>query len=149
MDMLPAEIRTACLSDSEAIGRLCGQLGYPQAIPTVNGRLAEILGKDDQVIYVAVTAGSNEICGWVHALRICYLESEPFAEIGGLVVDAGQRRQGAGRALMQAAEAWAVTQGLKSVRLRSNILREGAHRFYQSIGYVIEKSQYTFVKDLG
>jgi ribosomal protein S18 acetylase RimI-like enzyme len=77
-----------------------------------------------------------------------YFEIEPFAEIGGLVIAEQQRGLGAGRALMQAAEAWALQQGLQSVRLRSNATRTGAQAFYRRIGYEVEKTQTAFFKQL-
>jgi len=49
---------------------------------------------------------------------------------------------------MQAAEDWARGQGLRAVRLRSNVIREKAHIFYRSIGYQQVKAQYTFEKEL-
>lgn len=140
-------IRLARLEDAAAITGLCGQLGYPTQPPAVQTRLAEILAAPAQVVYVA-EAPLQGVMGWVHVLRVCYLEAEPFAEIGGLVVERGQRGLGIGRALMAAGEAWARHQGLATVRLRSNIVRKEAHIFYQRIGYTIEKTQLTFGKPL-
>lgn len=146
-NMNDVTIRRAAEQDAPALAHLCAQLGYPTDQDVLTPRLAAILGRPDQAVFVAA-APSGEVIGWLHVLTTQYLESEAFAEIGGIVVDERQRRGGAGRALMQAAEAWAVVQGMQSVRLRSNVIREKAHLFYRSIGYQQVKSQYTFEKEL-
>jgi GNAT superfamily N-acetyltransferase len=140
-------IRLAGPQDVTALTRLCAHLGYPTEAPLVAVRLEKILADSGQVVFVAEHPSSGVI-GWVHVMKVINLESDPYGEIGGLVVDPQCRRGGAGRKLMAAAEAWSRSQGLYAVRLRSNVLRHEAHLFYQSIGYHNVKSQYTFHKDL-
>ena len=55
---------------------------------------------------------------------------------------------GIGRALVDAAEKWAVAQKVSEVRVRSNVVRERARRFYESIGYRVTKISNTFDKKL-
>jgi GNAT superfamily N-acetyltransferase len=76
------------------------------------------------------------------------VESDLYAEIGGLVVDENQRGMGIGKALMAQAEDWVGDHGIHEVRLRSNIIREAAHQFYEAMGYENIKSQFTFRKTL-
>ena len=109
-------------------------------------RLAGILSHPDQAVFVAEVEG--RIAGWVHVFACPTVESELYAEIGGLVVDENQRGQGVGKALMAQAEAWASDLGIHEIRLRSNILRKEAHQFYEAIGYEKIKSQFTFRKTL-
>lgn len=49
---------------------------------------------------------------------------------------------------MEAAERWAAERGYDEVTLHSNVTRERAHRFYQSLGYAITKSSHVFRKAL-
>jgi len=140
-------IRPACLADAPALCALCGQLGYPLEEAQLRPRLEGILPDPEQTVLVAETSGGS-LAGWVHGLHVVYLESEPFIEIGGLVVDQACRRLGIGAALMQAIEAWALQHGIHLIRLRSNTIRTEAHIFYQRQGYTNVKSQYTFEKDL-
>ncbi len=86
--------------------------------------------------------------GWVHAHVSHLVERDPEAQIGGLVVDEACRGGGTGRLLMERAEQWARDRGLKSVYLRSNIIRKDAHAFYKKLGYEIVKTQYAFRKRL-
>jgi GNAT superfamily N-acetyltransferase len=49
---------------------------------------------------------------------------------------------------MQQAERWARGTGCPSVTVRSNVLRTGAHAFYQRLGYRLVKKQKVFRKRL-
>jgi GNAT superfamily N-acetyltransferase len=144
--MTSPRIKFASEQDSSQLASLAGQLGYPSSADQVATRLAGILSHPDQAVFVAEVEG--RIAGWVHVYACPTVESELYAEIGGLVVDENQRGQGVGRALMARAEAWALGLGIHEVRLRSNIIRNEAHQFYEAIGYEKIKSQFTFRKAL-
>jgi GNAT superfamily N-acetyltransferase len=133
--------------DAAALVPLCGQLGYPATLQQVERRLQILIGLPGQGLLAAVTAG--QLVGWVHVQSRCVLESDPFAEICGLVVDEHARGHGAGRDLVAAAEQWAVAEGHTVIRVRSNVIRTATHRFYQNRGYSIAKSQISFTKPLG
>jgi len=66
----------------------------------------------------------------------------------GLVVDARQRRQGVGRRLVAAVEAWAARRGLELVSVRSNVARAESHPFYERLGYARVKTQHAYRKRL-
>ncbi len=142
-----AVIRTARLEDAAQIAGLCGQLGYVATAETIRERLILLLPENRHRILVAEISG-KEIAGWMHALIVQLLESPPFVEIGGIVVDSGYRRLGIGKLLITDAEAWALENGLDCVRLRSNMIRLEAHEFYPSIGYTHTKTQKTYQKFL-
>jgi len=137
-------IRSASQNDQVQLAGLAGELGYPSSPEQVSIRLARVIARPDQAIFVAETQG--QITGWVHVYACPTVESDLYAEIGGLVVSKEWRGKGAGRALMSMAEAWAHDLGIHEVRLRSNIIRSEAHRFYEAIGYTKTKSQFTFRK---
>ena len=84
--------------------------------------------------------------GWVHAFGAVRLESEPCAETGSLIVTARARNSGIGRALLAPAETWARDRGYHDLRVRSNVVRERAHRFCERCGYTSPDSQRVFVK---
>jgi GNAT superfamily N-acetyltransferase len=77
------------------------------------------------------------------------LVAPPSSELGGLVVASRFRGQGAGRAVLERAEAWSRRRGYARLRVRSNVVREGAHRFYEAIGYATAKTSRVFEKALG
>ncbi len=134
-------------SDAAALVPLCGQLGYPATLQQVERRLQLLLGHPGQGLLGAETA-AGQLVGWVHVQSRCVFESDPFAEICGLVVDENARGHGVGRDLVAAAEQWAVAEGHTVIRVRSNVIRTATHRFYQNRGYAIAKSQISFTKPL-
>jgi GNAT superfamily N-acetyltransferase len=142
----PSVIRLANTDDGSQLAGLAGQLGYPSNPAQVAARLADILSRPDQAVFVAVV--EERIAGWVHVYACPTVESDLYAEIGGLVVDENHRGRGVGKALMARAEAWARGRAIHEVRLRSNIIRREAHQFYLGIGYENIKSQLTFRKAL-
>jgi GNAT superfamily N-acetyltransferase len=140
-------IRSATQDDANALARLAGQLGYPVDAAELAWRLASILADREQAVLVADTPGAG-VTGWIHICPAPRLIAPPFAEIGGLIVDERHRGQGAGRALLRAAEGWAQAQGYARLRIRSSTIRSDAHRFYERTGYERVKTQYIFDRTL-
>jgi GNAT superfamily N-acetyltransferase len=140
-------IRPARSDDAAALAELSTQLGYPAAADTLNQRLERVRG--DGVGEVFVAAGlDGRVLGWTHVVPRLHLEEAPFAELAGLVVADGARGAGVGAALLSAAEQWAREHGFVHFRVRSNVVRERAHRFYLREGYVERKRQVVFDKTL-
>jgi len=140
-------IRSARLPDAASLARLSTQLGYPASQGEMEGRLRTILRNRNHAILVAEVDGKG-IVGWAHAVVEKALLTEPRAEVLGLIVDATERGKGIGGALMSRVEDWARARGLNAVSLRSNVIREQAHRFYEGLGYRRTKTQHAFVKVL-
>ena len=133
--------------DAPVLARLAGELGYPATADEILGRLQRLLGDPENAVIVAEDTETG-VTGWIHVFVCHRLESGPCAEIGGLVVAAGRRGLGVGARLVAAAESWAAEHDLGEIRVRSNVLREGAHRFYERLGYRRVKSQAVFARDL-
>lgn len=139
--------RAANRSDAESLARLSGQLGYPVTEAQVRERLSFVERKDDHATFVAV-APERGVVGWIQLSEVRALEVEPRAEITGLVVDSAYRSAGVGRLLVERGEAWARERGLPAIGVRSNVVRERAHSFYERLGYSVVKSQKVFRKNL-
>ncbi|HXU46896.1 MAG TPA: GNAT family N-acetyltransferase [Thermoanaerobaculia bacterium] len=146
-DLAAPTVRPATLDDAAAIAALADDLGYPTPPDRMRGRLAPLLDRPGQRVLVAERNGS--VVGWLHLATVEMVESDPFAEIYGLIVAADERGRGTGVLLLAAAEAWAASAGFTRLRVRSNVIRERAHRFYRREGYVPTKDQRIFDKDLG
>lgn len=140
-------IRLASAGDVGRIAVLCQQLGYPASHEQVRRRLHQIEQDESHVVYVAQRSDGHVI-GWIHVCVRQLVVADQQAEIEGLVVDEGHRRCGVGRLLMEQAERWARAKGCAIVHLRSNVVREGAHDFYERFGYGNVKTQSTFRKVL-
>ena len=141
------KIRRARQADAARIAELSGQLGYPATARAMAWRLKLALREKDGACFVA-EAKVDGVVGWVHVSVTPLLEVEKRAEVNGLVVDEKVRSQGAGWRLMQAAEEWARKKRCKGMSVRSNVLRERAHGFYERRGYEHYKTQKAFRKEL-
>jgi|ERR1700683_1323230 GNAT superfamily N-acetyltransferase len=136
-------VRRATPADIPQFPELCNQLGYPSSEDQARARFGGIDAAPDHALFVAEMA-DGRLAGFLHVFVIRTMESEPRAEIGGLVVDGEQRSCGFGKLLMERAEMWAREQGCKIVSLRSNVIRERAHVFYERLGYKHVKTQKSF-----
>jgi len=138
------EIRPANSADAKPIAHLSGQLGYPTASRQAESRLDAILGAEDHAVFVA--HADQQILGWIHVFLARRIESEPFAELGGLVVAASHRRRGIGRHLLARAEEWSIGCGVAKLRVRVRSSRDEARTFYQNLGFTLQKEQGVFDK---
>jgi N-acetylglutamate synthase-like GNAT family acetyltransferase len=139
--------RVANLQDAEGLAVLCEQLGYPATPAQVRRRLEALQDATDHAVFVTQRA-SGQTTGWVHVFVRQLLVADRQAEIGGLVVLAGQRGRGVGRLLMERAEGWAWDKGCQAVYVCSNVARKRAPGFYKAMGYDQTKTSRVFWKDL-
>ena len=139
------DIREATCADAENLASLAAQLGYPawpEQMLTRLGCVDRATGR----VFVAVAAG--QVVGWIHVVLYYTLVTDHAAQLLGLVVDKNWRGRGVGRALLEAAEAWALEGGSEVMYVRSRITRVDAHAFYKHLGYRELKTSLTFVKPL-
>jgi GNAT superfamily N-acetyltransferase len=141
------KIRRAKRADAARIAVLSGQLGYPATAAQMRKRLLGIKPASQHAVFVADSL-EDGVIGWVNVSRQPVLEEEIRAEVNGLVVAEGQRSLGAGAQLLAAAEDWARKHGCKGMSVRSNVIRERAHQFYERHGYEHYKTQKSFRKPL-
>lgn len=139
------EIRAYRDSDLAEIVNMSAQLGYPVEYDEAADLIRAIVEDANQVLLVAEEESHKPI-GWAHVFIARRIFIPPFADLGGLVVDEAARGRQVGAQLLQAAEAWAVERGCWRMIVRSNVIRERAHRFYQDMEYEVHKQQVIFEK---
>jgi GNAT superfamily N-acetyltransferase len=139
------KVRAAAPSDAGCLAELATQLGYPSTGDDIRRRLPLVAG-DGHCLRVADLDG--RVAGWIHAVHVTLLDSDPYVEIKALVVDEGARGRRIGEALLDEVESWARQRGCSAMRVRSNVVRQRAHRFYERLGYEIVKTQRVFAKTL-
>jgi GNAT superfamily N-acetyltransferase len=128
------------------LASLAGELGYPTTAAEMRVRLRRVKPAANNAILVAEADG--EVIGWAH-VSVSYLLEVPLrAEINGLVVSESSRSLGTGTRLLEAAEAWARTKKCEGMSVRSNVIRDRAHAFYERNGYEHYKTQKAFRKPL-
>ena len=122
---------------------LSTQLGYPATADEMRSRLADLRNDTSHAVFVA-QAPDSQAAAWIHVFKRKTVAGDGAAEIGGLIVEESCRGSGIGRALVERAAAWAREQGCGSLCVRSNVVREDAHRFYTGLGFGVIKSQTVF-----
>jgi GNAT superfamily N-acetyltransferase len=139
-------IRLLTTGDAETAAELSSQLGYPCSAADLRERIDEMSRAADRVAFAAVVAG--QIVGWIDAAIERHLQSPASAVIGGLVVREEMRGMGVGRRLCLKVEEWARSKSVPIVRVRSQIKRQDAHRFYLRDGYRQVKTSLVFEKSI-
>ena len=140
-------LRKPDTGDEEALAVLCGELGYPSSAQEIGERLSHFLNREDHFVLVA-TDDSDTPVGWIHAFVAHRLETDAFAEIGGIVVSEEHRGTGIGTQLLGKAEEWARSQKVRAIGVRSNVVRDRAHGFYERAGYKQTKTSHVYQKPL-
>ena len=140
-------IRAARHADADALSSLSGQLGYPADAADIARRLHEMAMNHTGEVLVA-EAEDGAVVGWAEASLQRRLVHDTRVELAGLIVADGARGCGVGTALLRAVEAWARERGLPELVVRSNVVRERAHRFYLREGYAEKKRQVVFSRRL-
>jgi len=140
-------VRTANSADVARIALLAGQLGYPATEREISPRFAALEGQTDHAVFVA-DYPSTKVIGWLHVFIRPLLESDAAAEIGGLIVDERFRGRGVARALVDASARWGQRCGVGYLRVRSNVTRESALRFYTGLGFREAKTQRVLIRIL-
>ncbi|MFZ0523527.1 MAG: GNAT family N-acetyltransferase [Candidatus Acidiferrales bacterium] len=141
------KIRAPRESDYARIADLAGQLSYPSTPEEIARRLDSIKGSPNHAVFVAELE-NGEIAGWIAVFVYRTVEAAARAEISGLVVDERCRSQRIGERLLARSEEWARERGCGTIGLRSNVIRERAHAFYERHGYKHVKTQKSFRKQL-
>ena len=135
-------VREAQLKDVKGITRLCQQLGYSTSTQEVQEYI-QLETDRQRIVYIACQK-ADSVIGWINVYVANELLVSKQAEIGGLIVDERYRACGIGRQLMQQAKVWAQQQGCSSLQVRSNIIRQQAHSFYERVGFNLDKTQKVF-----
>jgi len=138
-------IRAFTEADTASLVALLGELGYPTTEDEMLMRMVRF-GDGHQTLIAETADGS--VAGFIGLVVVpVYEYSAPVGYILALSVGSDFQGQGIGKALVVAAEDWFRQRGAHDVRVNSGLQREGAHRFYESLGY--EKTGFRFRKPLG
>jgi GNAT superfamily N-acetyltransferase len=138
-------IRAAEMNDATALAQLMCELGYATTKSEMQARLERIAADERYRTFVAVHGGN--VCGMIGTVTSSsYEHNDPGGRILALATLSTMRRRGIGRALIATAESDFAQRGINRIALNTQLAREDAHKFYESLGY--ERSGWRFVKQL-
>ena len=139
-------IRAAMLSDHSQLAMLVTALGYPTNATDMKARLEGLFADPSYSTLVAELGGT--VVGMAGAcIARFYEKNGVYARLCALVVSGEQSGHGVGAALVRAVEKWGAERGASEIFLNSGVQREGAHAFYEKLGY--RATGVRFSKELG
>jgi len=137
---MSSSIRNATAADLDALVRLLGVLFSIEADfradPARQRRGLEQMLEDPERRAVLVAERDGAVIGMATAqLVISTAEGAPSAVVEDVVIEAAERGRGAGRALLEAIEAWARSRGATRMQLLADRENVAALRFYERMGW--------------
>jgi ribosomal protein S18 acetylase RimI-like enzyme len=138
-------IRNAKLTDAAVLAQLMCELGYETTKSEMQMRMERIAADKRFRTFVAVHDG--KVCGMIGTVTSpSYEHNDSGGRILALATLRAMRRRGIGRALIATAEKDFAQRGISRLALNTSLIREDAHKFYDSLGY--ERNGWRFVKQL-
>ena len=126
-------IRPATTDDADAIAAMFTDEGYPAGPTDVVERLGRFASDQSRVL---VAEHEGTVLGFIALHAIPRFEhDDQIVRILALVVDAGARERGVGRALMAEAERIASDLGAAFTEITAGHHRPEARQMYESVGY--------------
>jgi aminoglycoside 6'-N-acetyltransferase I len=112
--------------------------------------MTAFLARGDAQVFIAVRPDGSA-CGYVEAGARSIADgcsTSPVGYIEAWYVDRDVRRQGYGRALLEAAESWAVEQGYREMASDALLDNDVSHEAHKRSGYVEVDRVITYRKPL-
>lgn len=142
--MISIEPMTA--SHLEDVRVLSIQLGYEVEAKEFKNRFHLLERNQDHAQFVAVDDG--RAIGWIHLSLIYALIEDLRTEIKAFVIDEKYRGRRVGRLMIDYTKEWSKSRGAKKIFLRTNIIREDAHRFYEREKFKKMKTSHIYERAL-
>lgn len=143
-------LRNITIFDAQEIQKISNnELGYDVDLDIVKKQIEKLTNDNKHNVIIGFeNEQTRKIVGFVHAELYESLYMDTGLNILGLAVDSNFQGQGIGKKLMSAIEDYALKNNISFIRLNSNVRRTEAHKFYESIGYVCDKTQKRLIKKL-
>lgn len=143
-------IRKIRPEDAPALVPICSkELGRETTASYLRQRILELSGDTRYCLAVFEDDTTHEVLGFLQAEGYNLLYGGNGWNVIALAVSEKAQHRGIGRQLLTSLEKMAEGQGCSFVRLNCNVIRTGAHAFYQHMGYTCDKTQKRFIKSIG
>jgi GNAT superfamily N-acetyltransferase len=135
------KIRRMTLQDVPGAVPLMAALGYPTDASALADRFAAVCADAGDTVLVAEL--DSKLVGLIacHSFEMLHRPGR-LGRITALVVAESARGRGAGRQLVEAAEAHLLARGCIRLEVTSAEHRGDAHRFYAALGYAEQRVRF-------
>ncbi len=133
-------------NDLEGLRRLSEELGYPCSQEELQSRLELLKTLDNHAL--CKISEDGELRGWIHLEKVFDLIEKTKVEIKAIVVSEKYRSRGYGKGLIEYAKNWAQENGIDTIYLSCNIVRNRTHEFYKREGFALVKTSHFFELEL-
>ncbi len=148
----PAPVRTATLDDLDGLAPLFDAYrqfyGQPPDLARARGFLHARLRAQESVVLLAGDATQPPLGFCQLYPTFCSVEAQPIYALYDLYVRPEARRDGVGRALLQAAEALALAHGKARMDLTTAKTNRTAQAAYESLGWVRDEVFWAYSRSL-
>lgn len=127
--------------DAAEVSALSYQLGYTVSAEKTMQNINALLQSESHTVFVAV---DEKVIGWIGVAYQISLEIPPLCLVTGLIIDEQYRNKGVGKLLIERAKQWSRDKKVSRLRLRCNVKRTEAHKFYEHLGFTDLKQQKLF-----
>ena len=150
--MVAVKTRRAAPADLDAIAPLYDAYrqfyGKPADLALARHFLDERFAGNESVIFAAENA-SGAIVGFTQLYpAFCSVAADRYYVLYDLFVTPSARGTGAGRALMEAAEAFAREEGAARLELQTAKTNRAGQSLYESCGWIRDEDFYVYAKPL-
>jgi aminoglycoside 6'-N-acetyltransferase I len=142
--------RAATTADRAELARLFAGLARETGIELDEPAHAEVRKWSKHGVFV-IDRGGGRLGGFIHVGTRPYAEGasgSPVPFVEEWFVDRDLRRRGAGRALMDAAEAWARRKGYRELASDTQLENVRSQRAHARLGFTVAEKLVSFIKEL-
>lgn len=139
------KIRQATADDCYIIAEIIkDSMGYENSPDVIRYNLDRISALKSDIVLIAEYLSYP--VGFIHAEDYNSLYYPPQKELMSIAVRKAYQNMKIGSAMMTELEKWAQDTGRKGIRILSSLKFSSAHKFYQKLGYVSDKTQLNLYK---
>ncbi len=151
--MTTVTTRTATLADLPVIAPLFDAYrqfyDQPRDLALATRFIRDRIQNSESVILLAVSAEGQTVGFCQLYPTFCSVEAKPIYSLYDLFVTPAARRSGAGKALLQAAEALAASHGKARMDLTTATTNQPAQAAYEALGWVRDDVFYAYSRRVG
>ena len=134
-------IRRTSYEDIDPVLNLMHELGYFPEKSAIIENITEYDRSPEYEVFVAEDEDKIVGCISLHVMKLFHMKGN-VGRITSIVVPRESRRNGIGKDLINVADRYFRSMGCVKAEVTSADHRKNAHKFYQSVGFVLDERRF-------